>query len=397
MLPARRGETGVQAPSLPESLVLHDGELGDVCALLDRLGLFFTERRGNARGDDAAQRWDLVIATPRHMLEFRPTAPGSSPVRIAVLDRDSKTLRSMLQRAGIDMVVRRPVHPAALRLLVLHCLYRGPERRRSPRVSVGAPVSFRTGLRRREAILADLSLTGGRLLCRYELERGQKLSLRIPTERGRGRLLRIDAEVLRVGPSEVEGMNSVALSFAPGSRRALERLREVVKRYAGGPAVLSGEAPPPVDELRIDGPPGSGVGASAEGGEDAERRDSPRREYVQHVIALGTEAGKVLVGRDISIGGMRVDPHPELLLGDELQIGLHLRAREKPVVVNARVARNDGERGLVLHFHGLSEAAASQLRSMVNLLPILAVRPPGGEETGLVLTEILDRRSAAHG
>lgn len=386
----------MQAPSLPESLVLHDGELSDVCALLDRLGLLFSQRRGGARGDDAAQRWDLVIATPRHMLEFRPTAPGSSPVRIAVLDRDSKTLRSMLQRAGIDMVVRRPVHPAALRLLLLHCLYRGPERRRSPRVSVGAPVSFRSGLRRRNAILADLSMTGGRLLCHYELERGRKLSLRIPSDTRRGRVLRLDAEVLRVGPSEVEGMNGVALSFAPGSRRSLERLRETVKRYAAGPAVLSGEEPPALDELRIDGPTGSGTAAGGEGGEEgAERRDSPRCEYVQHVIALGTEAGKVLVGRDISIGGMRVDPHPELLLGDELKIGLHLRAREKPLVVDAQVARNDGERGLVLQFHGLSGEAESYLRSMVNFLPILAVRPPGQDESGLVLTEILERRGAA--
>jgi hypothetical protein len=193
-------------------------------------------------------------------------------------------------------------------------------------------------------------------------------------------------------------MNSVALSFAPGSRRTLERLREVVDRYAGGPAVLTGEAPPALDELRIDGPTGCGASPSGAEAEDGgERRDSPRREYVQHVIALGTEAGRVLVGRDISIGGMRVDPHPDLLLGDELQIGLHLRTREKPLVVNAQVSRNDGERGLVLRFQGLSAEAESCLRSMVNFLPILAVRPPGEEEAGLVLTEILERRAAARG
>ena len=385
----------METPSLPESLVLHDGELRDVCALLKRLGLFFSERCGVSGQEDAAQRWDLVVATPRRMLEFRPTAQGSSPVRVAILDRDSKTLRSMLQRAGIDMVVRRPVHPAALRLLVLHCLYRGPERRRSPRVSVGAPVVFRTGLRRRDAILADLSMTGGRLLCHHELDRGQKLSLRIPAESGRKRGLRIEAAVLRVGPSEIEGVNAVALSFAGGSRRVLEKLRELLKEYARGPATLAGEGAPALQDLRVDGLAGSAAAGDGDGTEaGSERRDSPRREYVQHVIALGTEAGKVLVGRDISLGGMRVDAHPELLLGDLLKIGLHLRAREKPLVVNARVVRNDGERGLVLQFNDLEQETESYLRSMVNFLPILAVPPPGEEEAGLILTEILERAPA---
>jgi hypothetical protein len=388
----------VETPSLPESLVLHDGELGDVCALLGRLGLLFSEHRGAIEPEKAEQRWDLVVATPRRMLEFRPTAPGSSPVRVAILDRDSKTLRSMLQRAGIDMVVRRPVHPAALRLLILHCLYRGPERRRSPRVSVGAPVLFRSGLRRRNAVLADLSMTGGRLLCRHELDPGQKLSLRIPAESGRKRSLRLEAEVLRVGPSEVEGVNAVALTFGRGSRRALERLRELLRTYAQGPAVLSGQEAPALEDLRLDGFASSTRAAKSEEVEaDGDRRDDPRREYVQHVIALGTEAGKVLVGRDISLGGMRVDPHPELLLGDQLKIGLHLRAREKPLVVSARVSRNDGDKGLVLQFHDLEGDTESYLRNMVNFLPILAVPPPGQEEAGLILTEILERETAAPG
>jgi hypothetical protein len=299
----------------------------------------------------------------------------------------------MLRRAGIDMVVRRPVHPAALRLLILHCLYRGPERRRSPRVSVGTPVVFRTGLRRRNAILADLSMTGGRLLCRQELDRGQKLSLRIPTESGRKRTLRIEAAVLRVGPSEVEGVNAVALTFARESRRVLEKLRELLKEYARGPATLSADEALALQDLRVDDLAGSTAANDDTEGDD-ERRRNPRREYVQHVIALGTEAGKVLVGRDISLGGMRVDPHTELLLGDKLKVGLHLQAREKPLVVNAQVTRNDGDRGLVLQFRDLEEETATYLRSMISFLPILAVPPPGEEEAGLIVTEILEREPA---
>lgn len=382
----------MDAPSLPASLVLHDGELGDVCALLEHLSLFYRERQGGARQDELGHRWDVVVATPRRMLEFRPEAPGSDPVRIAVLERDSKTLRAMLQRAGIDLVVRRPVHPAALRLLILHCLYRGPERRRSPRVSVGAPVRFRNGLRRREALLVDLSVCGCRLLSGVDLEPGRKLNLQIPAEITGARGLQVDGSVLRSSPSELEGLRSIVVAFGRRSKRAGARLQDLVDRHSGGPAVLRKDALSAADLQREAGPGLGGFRGSAQPGAE-ERRASPRREYVQHVIALGAEAGRVLLGRDISLGGMRVDAHPDLRVGDRLRIGLHLRAREKPLVVAAKVARNDGEEGFGLAFRDLSEEAAEYLRGMVTFLPILAVRE-GGADSGVIPTEILEHQEA---
>ena len=35
-----------------------------------------------------------------------------------------------------------------------------------------------------------------------------------------------------------------------------------------------------------------------------------------------------LCGRDISLGGMRVESHPDIAIGDELRIGLHVRGRD---------------------------------------------------------------------
>ena len=40
----------------------------------------------------------------------------------------------MMRRQGVNFIVARPVHAAAMRLLVLHCIYRGPERRKQGRV-----------------------------------------------------------------------------------------------------------------------------------------------------------------------------------------------------------------------------------------------------------------------
>jgi hypothetical protein len=108
------------------------------------------------------------------------------------------------------------------------------------------------------------------------------------------------------------------------------------------------------------------------------------------VVALGLEAARILIGRDISLGGMRVEAHSEVSLGDDLQIALHLRAREKPLIVKARVDRDDGEDGLLLRFHDLPEATESYLRRMVNFLPIIAVREEGEEGAGIVVSEILE-------
>jgi hypothetical protein len=112
------------------------------------------------------------------------------------------------------------------------------------------------------------------------------------------------------------------------------------------------------------------------------------------VIALGAEAARVLIGRDISLGGRRFDTHPDVSVGDELQIALHVRARERPLVVRARVERDDGEQGLVLQFCDLSQSSRGYLRRMVNFLPILAIREEGNEGSGVIISEILEHRAA---
>jgi hypothetical protein len=390
------------------SLLVHDGELADVCALLAELGLAYQERRGSPTREDEAHSWDLVISTPKRLLEFDSHTSRDQLMRIAILDKDSKTLRSMLQRAGVDLIVRRPVHPAAMRLLVLHSLYRGPEKRRSLRVSIGARVRIRAGLRRRAAVLADLSVTGCRLLASRMVERGSRLSLQIPAELDGGKGFSVSGTVVRTAPSEFPNLEAIAVSFGRPSKRLATRLRDTVAMHSRGPAVL----PEGDDHVRLSSAADLGPGPRAQTAapprvhsppipahppapaRNGERRANQRGAYSQHVIALGVEAARVLLGRDISLGGMRVDPHPDVSLGDELRIALHVRAREKPLVVNARIARDEGDEGLVLQFFSLSESTESYLRRMVNFLPILALREDGEEAGGIIVTEILDHQLA---
>ena len=90
---------------------------------------------------------------------------------------------------------------------------------------------------------------------------------------------------------------------------------------------------------------------------------------------------------------MRVEPEPSLSLGDRIELAIHVRAREQPLVVAARVARDDGEDGLALTFDDLSPQAHAYLERMVKFLPILAMRD--GE--GLIVSEILERCPAEAG
>ena len=53
-------------------------------------------------------------------------------------------------------------------------------------------------------------------------------------------------------------------------------------------------------------------------------------------MALGEEAARVLVGRDLSQGGMRIAANDAVGLGDVLRLALHCGTELEPVVVMAK-------------------------------------------------------------
>lgn len=170
-------------------LLLDDNELDDVEEILEDLGVSFWRLRGEAIPADLPSPTQLLVATPRRVGVVRTPREKSdrarnAALRIVIANEDSPGLRRQLRNAGVDYLVRRPVHPEALRLLLLDCLYRGDERRGEMRVPVGLDVSFRTGLLPRRALMADLSAGGCRLLSPYALEPGTRLRVLIPEEMG---------------------------------------------------------------------------------------------------------------------------------------------------------------------------------------------------------------------
>jgi hypothetical protein len=101
----------------------------------------------------------------------------------------------------------------------------------------------------------------------------------------------------------------------------------------------------------------------------------------------------VLVGRDLSPHGMRIEPHPELALGQRLRLALYEPSIGRPVVLGAEVARDDGESGLALRFADLAPEAVEAIGTIAASLPAVeALRP---EVARIVVGELLRARDAA--
>jgi hypothetical protein len=133
--------------------------------------------------------------------------------------------------------------------------------------------------------------------------------------------------------------------------------------------------------------PAAGAGAPSE------RRKSRRAAFAREVRARTDEARLVWMGRDISAGGMRIEPNPDLVPGQSFELAIYGEAGEPPIAARAEVVRNDGPDGVALRFERLSPAARRRLEALVAHLP--SVEPLQGGECdalGSVVTRVL----AAH-
>jgi hypothetical protein len=364
-------------------LVSHDGELSDVCELLRGLGAGFVERIGPASVADLARAWDLVIATPMRVVRLACALGRPETRALVVAEPGTRAAGRRLHLLGVDWVANRPVHPTALRLLLRHALYEGPERRHSRRVTVGLPVRYRAGWLPRRALLRELSLRGASLVADRRLAPGRRLSLEIEDK---GLRLRLDAEVVRCRPVGPPGRLELGLAFAAAPATAGVELRRLLDRHARGPATCRSpeagtERRPELARAALAGVP---RGGSADPGD---RRESARRSYERRVIALADGAPRVVIGRDLSLGGMRIEAGAPLEPGQRVRLALHVRAGEVPLVVQAEVVRTD-ESGAGLRFDSLSDSSREYLGRMLGALPALTAPAEAADEPR-VLAEVL--------
>ena len=378
-------------PKSPRALVLHQHELCDVCEALERLGVDYEQRPTAVYPGADSGPCQLVVSTPQRLMELQAASPmAHSATLIAVCEGFSRTLSARLTQAGVDFVLRRPVHPAALRLLLLHALYRGPEKRSSRRVSVGAPVGVRLGWRSHPGMLLELSTGGCRLQVDQQAAPLARVGLRLPRELTGKRPLRLRGRVVRTDrlANDAEAIHEIAVVFDVLSEPAYQMVSELVRRHDRGPAEWKG-VPRPEHEPAA--PSEDSVVSSRQRDPRApERRRSRRLRYAKPVLVKGEGASRVLMGRDLSAGGMRVVRDPHLQLGDQLKLALYGQDGIPPLMLQATVAREDGP-FLVLLFEDPGDAALEQLNRVMTSLP-LSGAGEGGKPTPLVVSEVVEKR-----
>jgi hypothetical protein len=313
------------------------------------------------------------------------------------------------------------VHPEALRLLLGRALFRGRERRDAARVSVGCEVALRFGLRRKPATLLELSRTGCRVLIPEWVEPGGRLSVRIPSPVTGNRPLSLAGRVLRSERqrrADGEPGVAVALRFDRLDNATRMRLDALIAAHTLGPTSLERganggeprEAPEPREArapraARSFGSPKAPAAAPAPAptpgpapapaAPEVERRRSPRVAHRQEVIALEPELKRVrhtLLGIDLSAGGIRVEPHPDLSVGDRVCIAIYDAAGGATLVVEAEAVRDEGPRGVVLHFRNLSPDARQKIERIVGATP--QIESAGAEGSAVVVAEMLAQQPA---
>jgi hypothetical protein len=175
-------------------------------------------------------------------------------------------------------------------------------------------------------------------------------------------------------------------------------LKAILAAHESGPAKIdpataaqaatTAPAPPTREQPPRPTPESTAPEEAASSSASRDRRKEPRHSIDPLMVRLKCEADRVLVGRDISLGGMRVDPNRSLSVGQTLQIAIHTNGLDVPLVATSQVIRDDGRDGLALRFLDLSPETSENLARALEKLPVLALTDDEGT-TGRVISEIL--------
>jgi PilZ domain len=432
------------APSAGMVILLErNDELSEFARLLEEFGLPFSRCTTDLPDGGQLANASLVVASAQRLVESGPPHLSLWPLTIAVVRDASKTLSSHLHRIGVSMILCQPVHPQALRLLLLHSIYRGPERRNRKRTPIGHPIRVGTGLFRSKATLLEISPRGARIEMSHMPKIGSVLRIQLGKQLTLGRPLKLNAKVVRrieKPHSRARAKPEVGLSIleAHENRHAI---RAILDRFADGPATLKSAAPSthrasPGRHEPTKPPTSTGVPEDSTGERDldtsveassfppefraetipeskgevreephlatnidreasSERRAEERIPYHRRIVALDREAARVLVGHDLSRGGMRVTSNPPVVVDDVLRVALHCGTQMEPLVLTARALRDDGEDGVVLGFVDLLPDQRDHLEKIISSSgPIRAPRPADSLEAestdSLVVGELLE-------
>jgi hypothetical protein len=398
----------------PGVLLLDDGELHAVARTLDEMEVPY-ERLSGVSGE-IAPPLDLLIATPCRASQVRRGSPlgarSGRPIRIIATDENSPGMRRKLERLGFQILVRPAAHRDVWRLLIERAT--GAEQRDEERHALSSTVSVSTGRAQQVATVVDISNRGCRLRSAQEFRAGTQVRFEIATSES-GELARLSGRVVRVAGEYLEStgaVHSAAMLFdsdlADHDRTRLTALLNRLSLSATAPSAagqtvlpacsstsmpgltLDDETDPPLSaavEVELQIQPDATRSWSDAGGE---RRQHSRGAFAAPIVATGSSRDQVLIGREISTGGMRIEAASGLEEGDRFRLAIYGPADMDPLQVVARVLRSDGMKGRALGFEDVSREVATKLEKLVACLPqVESLIADEGDRIGTVVSQIL--------
>lgn len=393
-------------------LLLDDGELDSLAVQLEHLEIEFTRLRGGDIGDAVSLPRQLLVTTPRRAAAASGPAPAGClpgrPVKVIHVAEDSHSMRGMLRERGFDLLVRDPTPPEVWRMLVHRALFQGRERRRDERVHVGSEVDVATREQLGSATLIDISNRGCRIASNPPVVEGTRIRMEIPGAAAGDAPLQLCGDVIRVQAGAGDPTAAVAFDDAmPTETR--RQLAQLLNTWTGPgsfaetveprlPACESSALPGLTLDDETDPAVRAGVAVSIRISE-RDRRQHQRAPFGQAVRAASqadSDGGsRILLGRDLSAGGMRVEALDGIRLGDTFEVSLWGPGNVDPFRVEAEVVRDDGDEGFGLRFRNVGPGMARELEKIVACLP--DVEPLQCEEADVLGAVIGEFRSARSG
>jgi c-di-GMP-binding flagellar brake protein YcgR len=373
----------------PEAFVIDDGELDDIVQILSELGVK-TERPADP-SRVMQVNWvpprRLLVVSAKRAMQMRVPLDGDF-VSVVVGDSEARMVSSSLRPLGFDYSISRPVHPSAMSMLFQQAIFDEGNQRLAPRVVLGCPVWWRKGWSPgKPGILLDLSPSGCQLMVEEATEEGCQIRIRIPRMISKGHFT-LKGRVMRT--TSAGRTARLGVVFDSLSAKARDEVQMLLTRSS--PIRIS-ENPAILEEDR------QGDETPARSEDVPDRRKEVRAVLHQEIVALEAESLQpryTFVGRDLSLNGIRVEPHPSLELDEALCLALYEEAGEAPLIISAVATRNDGRAGWLLRFVDVCPEIRARLERVLDALPpISRIGGTDSEPPRLVLGQLLNSSHAA--
>jgi hypothetical protein len=380
--------------------VLDDGDLGRVRRVLRRLRLDFEHWMGCESGEGIERPRDLLITNARCAQAMPVLESGDDescePIWVCAHSQDFLPLRERLRALGVHYLIHSRLDAELLRLFFVQLLHRGAERRGRHRLPIDCELRYRLGEAHGRGRLAELSRAGCRLLASEAVAIGAPATLYLPPELSRGRELEVSGRVTHCsaesGRSGDGGEGcSVIVEFSDVDDAASAQLGAILEGRDLGTRITPLAAVPERAKRGM-----APVVWTVEETElvDENRRAHPRREYLSELAAMGADGSAILFGRDLSLSGLRVGPHPRLSVGSHVSIALYGRSREEPLLIDAEVLREDPGGGFGLRFGPMEPQQQAWLERLLQQLPeVEALGNAGLDSDRIVISRLVRSES----